>query len=1098
MGDYDEFGELYADLEDPVIVGVPPAAEAEEENKNEMEERGAGYENGAMDSGSSSDSEDDIQIVLNEEDYTDKFTAQLLAEGRDFEEDEGDDLVIVTGSDCSGKEHNRAEQVHSADGLLQGNGDRGNATKGAHRNWSRPCLAGSAFRSWNSLSGINHCDHLTMSYSLGKSSHNSGFPMAFPNGCDFYLPRNRSIFNIDVESFECKPWRFNGVDITDYFNFGLDEDGWRTYCNQLVHFQQNMLPLHESSNLNKPKGQAIQVESGNGDRIPSIDIRKPRNRDSDVVIQITARLAVEDVFEPIINIINHADDNGSKNELLLNSKNELRKSPFNAGTCALKCEGSSNSSEFPHQYMKKPFDEKLDIMNCGRDCPSSMMSLSKPDAIIADHYSSSPKSSDLIGSFEASRDEVSLEKVPSPECVNLNSDSLLQESFLSHCYPSSESGSDTNNRTSCGGHSPESLLDLNYCQQKTHCKVVELNLSSDDEIAFPVAHRQKIDGEHQTKHSVTLVRQWDEKPDERVHSSQGGKISLTDNVKYNNENEVNAASFLAHSNGNDEDPSPVRNREKRTTARDVKRRKNGCYNNRRAQCNSRAQDIVNRDYLQSTSRNMSLYDKRVCKTSRRVDGHGMIMKAHYNSLEAKDCHREISLDEFRERSLDKYFGRCVPHFDEEEEIFIDKYDNGSLRRLQELDSHGKSLFVNLERSSRYLYNHEDSRLYEDGLHPRLYREAYDEDKRGWHEDDSHRNQVPSLFKTDKRNKSHSGHSHNREAFSQLHSKHGIFTKKKNHPFSRTGFNLDDDQFPAELKKAYPGNNAYNVNRKSSLVFPRLLAEEEVSIRHHDSNKFSSPKRYTLYGTIQLQNGRVDKSLISEQKSYDNHIHNSRGHKQTVSSCKDSDSGSRVGSLSDNFVKVGHELVNRGYRKTVNEHLNGWKVKTKEKYTSRGGRIHLGTDITSFKESRDSNDNEDSSYYNMKMTSNYHSMTKNSNKNPITEEEMEELEEGQLIEESHNHETTERKCNSGRRTPALTAKAKMDLTDPIKKIKLAGRYDKNHLLKSLAKMEKRLERFKDPIPLKKETENCGNIQPVTVIEDEIKQQRPTRKRRWGSS
>lgn len=44
----------------------------------------------------------------------------------------------------------------------------------------------------------------------------------------------RTIFEVDIESFEEKPWRYPGVDMTDYFNFGLNEEGWKDYCKQLV------------------------------------------------------------------------------------------------------------------------------------------------------------------------------------------------------------------------------------------------------------------------------------------------------------------------------------------------------------------------------------------------------------------------------------------------------------------------------------------------------------------------------------------------------------------------------------------------------------------------------------------------------------------------------------------------------------------------------------------------------------------------------------------------------------------------------------------------------------------------------------------------
>ena len=39
-----------------------------------------------------------------------------------------------------------------------------------------------------------------------------------------------SILETDLESFEDRPWRKPGADITDYFNYGFTETTWRQYC----------------------------------------------------------------------------------------------------------------------------------------------------------------------------------------------------------------------------------------------------------------------------------------------------------------------------------------------------------------------------------------------------------------------------------------------------------------------------------------------------------------------------------------------------------------------------------------------------------------------------------------------------------------------------------------------------------------------------------------------------------------------------------------------------------------------------------------------------------------------------------------------------
>lgn len=38
------------------------------------------------------------------------------------------------------------------------------------------------------------------------------------------------VLEVDVESFEEKPWRKPGADLSDYFNYGFNEDTWKAYC----------------------------------------------------------------------------------------------------------------------------------------------------------------------------------------------------------------------------------------------------------------------------------------------------------------------------------------------------------------------------------------------------------------------------------------------------------------------------------------------------------------------------------------------------------------------------------------------------------------------------------------------------------------------------------------------------------------------------------------------------------------------------------------------------------------------------------------------------------------------------------------------------
>ncbi|TXG60776.1 hypothetical protein EZV62_012139 [Acer yangbiense] len=190
---------------------------------------------------------------------------------------------------------------------------------------------------------------------MQKSFH-SGFGMAatgnnmtgrpFGVGLEFTLPSHKTIFDVDIDGFEEKPWKYPGVDVSDFFNFGLNEDSWKEYCKQLEQHRlettmQSKIRVYESgrtdqdydpdlppelaaatanldnpaenANLGKsdvgqsdltkgsarvrpplPTGRAIQVEGGYGERLPSIDTRPPRLRDSDAIIEIVCQGSVDD------------------------------------------------------------------------------------------------------------------------------------------------------------------------------------------------------------------------------------------------------------------------------------------------------------------------------------------------------------------------------------------------------------------------------------------------------------------------------------------------------------------------------------------------------------------------------------------------------------------------------------------------------------------------------------------------------------------------------------------------------------------------------------------------------------------------------------
>ncbi|KAL0407702.1 UNVERIFIED_CONTAM: FIP1[V]-like protein [Sesamum radiatum] len=59
-----------------------------------------------------------------------------------------------------------------------------------------------------------------------RSSSGCGFVGKFR----FMLPRNKTIFDINIDRFGEKLWRNPGANMSDFFNYGLDEKQWKDYC----------------------------------------------------------------------------------------------------------------------------------------------------------------------------------------------------------------------------------------------------------------------------------------------------------------------------------------------------------------------------------------------------------------------------------------------------------------------------------------------------------------------------------------------------------------------------------------------------------------------------------------------------------------------------------------------------------------------------------------------------------------------------------------------------------------------------------------------------------------------------------------------------
>ncbi|GJW18173.1 FIP1[V]-like protein isoform X1 [Tanacetum coccineum] len=192
-----------------------------------------------------------------------------------------------------------------------------------------------------------------------------GWGTGAPRGLDFTLPSHKTIFEVDIDGFEEKPWRLEGIDISDFFNFGLDEESWKGYCKQLDQLRlettmQSKIRVYESgrakmqhdpdlppelaaatgideissenqdigkanmhsdlangsshARMQLPYGRAIPVETGFRERIPTIDTRPLRPLDLDAIIEIVLQGSADDDPVPENDIadppeVNHSREN---------------------------------------------------------------------------------------------------------------------------------------------------------------------------------------------------------------------------------------------------------------------------------------------------------------------------------------------------------------------------------------------------------------------------------------------------------------------------------------------------------------------------------------------------------------------------------------------------------------------------------------------------------------------------------------------------------------------------------------------------------------------------------------------------------------------
>ncbi|XP_015059314.1 FIP1[III]-like protein [Solanum pennellii] len=289
--DDDDFGDLYADVEvqaSSAINALQSSMQVQTE-VNEVDYNAAvgncNRENAVRgEEDRESESGDDLNILLNDDEGDDDF----LNAGCDEDEIEGNGGFIV-----SDKGNGLGQNSNGS-----GSGD---GEKNSYKN-TRPPQA--AYSNHLKANGSSCAPSYCTTFVKGNWEDNSytqrvGSGFAAQNGQSFSLPRSRNILDVNIDMFEKKPWRYPGSDLTDYFNFGFDEDSWKQYCNCLDEHREQAKKVFKDSDyktpkISKPKGREIEVEESMIERLPSTDVERPQYRDSSVVIQIALQQSMED------------------------------------------------------------------------------------------------------------------------------------------------------------------------------------------------------------------------------------------------------------------------------------------------------------------------------------------------------------------------------------------------------------------------------------------------------------------------------------------------------------------------------------------------------------------------------------------------------------------------------------------------------------------------------------------------------------------------------------------------------------------------------------------------------------------------------------
>uniref|UniRef100_UPI00398E4082 pre-mRNA 3'-end-processing factor FIP1-like isoform X2 n=1 Tax=Pristiophorus japonicus TaxID=55135 RepID=UPI00398E4082 len=84
------------------------------------------------------------------------------------------------------------------------------------------------------------------------------------------------VLEADMDVFEDKPWRKPGADLSDFFNYGFNEETWKAYCEKQRRLQLGLDPIFASGSENKilvQQGRVFNSEKDLENNLPKMEFK---------------------------------------------------------------------------------------------------------------------------------------------------------------------------------------------------------------------------------------------------------------------------------------------------------------------------------------------------------------------------------------------------------------------------------------------------------------------------------------------------------------------------------------------------------------------------------------------------------------------------------------------------------------------------------------------------------------------------------------------------------------------------------------------------------------------------------------------------------